>query len=51
MCSRNCSPAGSCFIPVIGCPDFEDVREFVPVRYLYRSSDSPEYRICLPKPK
>lgn len=50
-CGANCSPTDSYFIPVIGCPDFDDIRRFVPVRYLYRSASEAEYRICLPRPK
>lgn len=50
-CRINCSPTDSYFIPVIGCPDFSDMREFEPVRYLYRSTAGVEYRICLPKPR
>ena len=51
MCRVNCSPTDSYFIPVIGCPDFEDMRKFEPVRYIYRSGAGVEYRIHLPKPK
>jgi hypothetical protein len=36
---------------VIGCPEFEDMRNFQPVRYLYRTAPDREYRISLPKPK
>jgi hypothetical protein len=50
-CRMNCSPTDSDFIPVIGCPDFNDMRKFEPVRYLYRSTAGVEYRICLPKPR
>ncbi|MGD9140624.1 MAG: hypothetical protein PVJ42_03705 [bacterium] len=49
MCRNNCTPAESYFIPVIGCPDFEDMRKFEPIRYLYRRSGGAEYRIRLPK--
>jgi hypothetical protein len=50
-CRMNCSPTDSYFIPVIGCPEFSDIRKFEPVRYLYRSTAGVEYRICLPKSK
>lgn len=50
-CRINCAPTDSYFIPVIGCPEFSDIRKFEPVRYVYRSSGVDEYRICLPKPK
>ncbi len=50
-CRINCVPTDSYFIPVIGCPEFADMREFEPVRYIYRSTAGVEYRICLPKPR
>ena len=50
-CRMNCSPTDSYFIPVIGCPEFDDIRRFEPVRYLYRNAAGEEYRICLPKPR
>ena len=50
-CRMNCSPTDSYFIPVIACREFSDMREFEPVRYLYRSGSPDEYRISLPKPK
>lgn len=50
-CRMNCSPTDSYFIPVIGCPDFDDIRRFEPVRYLYRKTAGVEYRIHLPKPR
>ncbi len=48
-CSVNCAPGDSYFIPVIGCPEFDDIRRFEPVRYLYRNTGEVEYRIHLPK--
>ena len=50
-CRVNCTPTDSYFIPVIACPEFDDVRNFEPVRYLYRRTGGDEYRICLPKPR
>jgi hypothetical protein len=47
-CKANCSPSDSYFIPVIGCPDFADMQDTEPVRYLYRSGHVPEYRLRLP---
>ena len=48
-CGVNCSPATSYFIPVIGCPEFADIREADPVRYLYRNEYGCEYRLRLPR--
>jgi hypothetical protein len=47
-CRVNCSPTNSYFIPVIGCPEYADMRDSEPVRYLYRSGYVPEYRLRLP---
>jgi hypothetical protein len=47
-CTTNCSPADSCFIPVISCPEFADIHILRPVRYLYRSGYGCEYRIHFP---
>ncbi|MFH1313996.1 MAG: hypothetical protein ABIJ00_12330 [Candidatus Eisenbacteria bacterium] len=47
-CRANCSPTDAYFIPVVGCPDFADMQETEPVRYLYRSGYVPEYRLRLP---
>jgi len=38
----------SCFIPVAYCPDFADMRDLKPVRYLYRGDCDIEYRLRLP---
>jgi hypothetical protein len=48
-CGINCCPADSYFIPVIGCPDFIDMREIDPVRYLYRYECGGEYKLHLPR--
>jgi hypothetical protein len=50
-CSINCSPEDSSFIPVIGCPEFKDMREIEPVRYLYRGDAGKEFRLRLPRPR
>jgi hypothetical protein len=47
-CRDNCSPMDSCFIPVIGCPDFADMTTIRPVRYLYRTGWDRECRLRLP---
>lgn len=48
-CVSNCSPSNSYFIPVVGCPDFIDMREADPIRYLYRSEYGCEFKIHLPR--
>jgi hypothetical protein len=47
-CRSNCSPSDSYFIPVVGCPEFVDMRMAKPVRYLYRSEYGREFKIHLP---
>jgi hypothetical protein len=47
-CRDHCSPMESCFTPVAYCPDFADMRDLRPVRYLYRSDYESEYRLRLP---
>jgi hypothetical protein len=50
-CRANCAPMGAEFMPVVYCPEFADMRTFRPVRYLYRSDYSCEYRLRLPGTK
>ncbi|HVP58282.1 MAG TPA: hypothetical protein VMU02_09300 [bacterium] len=47
-CRENCQPVTANLIPVLYCPDFVDVRELAPVRYLYKSDYECEYRLRLP---
>lgn len=47
-CRFNCDPSNSDFIPVIGCPHFEDMRLAPVVRYLYRYDYSDSFKVHLP---
>jgi hypothetical protein len=46
-CSISCSPMHSRYIPLIGCPDFVDMRLLKPLRYTYRGGADIEYRLHL----
>lgn len=47
-CRDHCRPMESSFAPVAYCPDFSDMRDLRPVRYLYRADCESEYRLRLP---
>ncbi|MGQ9602845.1 MAG: hypothetical protein ACUVUU_01375 [bacterium] len=47
-CKFNCNPSNGDFIPVIGCPFFEDMRLTPIVRYLYRYDYSDSFKLHLP---
>ena len=46
-CSISCSPMHNQYIPLIGCPDFVDMRLLQPLRYTYRGGADIEYRLHL----
>lgn len=46
-CSISCSPMHNRHIPLIGCPDFVDMRTLKPLRYTYRGGADLEYRLHL----
>jgi len=38
------------YIPLIGCPEFIDMRELKPLRYIYRADPLAEYKLHLKLP-
>jgi hypothetical protein len=46
-CSISCSPMHNRHIPLIGCPEFVDMRAATPLRYTYRGGADIEYRLHL----
>ncbi len=46
-CTISCSPMDGRHIPLIGCPDFVDMRTAPPLRYTYRGGADVEYRLHL----
>ncbi len=46
-CSISCSPMDNRHIPLIGCPEFVDMRLLKPLRYTYRGGADVEYRLHL----
>ena len=46
-CSISCSPMHNRHVPLIGCPDFVDMRLLKPLRYTYRGGADLEYRLHL----
>ncbi len=46
-CSISCSPMDNRHIPLIGCPEFVDMRLLKPLRYTYRGGADLEYRLHL----
>ncbi|RPJ45626.1 MAG: hypothetical protein EHM19_05165 [Candidatus Latescibacterota bacterium] len=47
---RHCSPMNNRYIPLIGCPEFIDMRELKPLRYIYRADPLAEYKLHLKLP-
>jgi hypothetical protein len=46
-CTISCSPMERSHVPLIGCPDFVDMRSLSPLRYTYRTDAPDEYRLHL----
>ncbi len=51
-CTRcgHCSPMNNRYIPLIGCPEFIDMRELKPLRYIYSGDSDTEYKLHLKLP-
>ncbi|MFH1679468.1 MAG: hypothetical protein ABIH26_02345 [Candidatus Eisenbacteria bacterium] len=47
---RHCSPMTARYIPLIGCPEFIDMRELKPLRYIYSADPGTEYKLHLKLP-
>lgn len=46
-CTLSCSPMHSRHIPLIGCPEYVNMRELKPLRYTYRGGADVEYKLHL----
>lgn len=51
-CTRchNCIPMKGRYIPLIGCRDFIDMRQLLPLRYIYWAERDTEYKLHLRLP-
>lgn len=46
-CTISCSPMANRYVPLIGCPDYVNMRTAPPLRYSYRGGADVEYRLHL----
>jgi hypothetical protein len=47
---RALLPMNNRYIPLIGCPEFIDMRELKPLRYIYSGDSDTEYKLHLKLP-
>ncbi len=47
QCTVSCSPMHNRHIPLIGCPDYVNMRTLAPLRYTYRGGADLEYKLHL----